>query len=117
MNIRQAACWILLSWLVAGVSVAEERFSDLVEVTEVEVPVRVLVKGKPLAGLQVADFELYDEGQPQSIVGFRVQESVRQQPQELSSQPLVDLDQEPAGRRLLLLFDFNRKNIKSPRFF
>ena len=94
-------------WLAAVSSTgAQDQFSDLVEVTEVEVPVRVLVKGKPLAGLQQDDFELFDEGQPQTIVGFRVQElDLGPQQEEPTERP--GLDAAPEGRRILLLFDFS----------
>lgn len=96
----------LLLLICANPSGGQDRFSDLVEVTEVEVPVRVLVKGKPLAGLKQGDFELYDEGKRQTIVGFRTQELTFDQSQE---QPVESrgLDQDRSGRRLLLLFDFS----------
>ena len=76
----------LLLLICANPSGAQDRFSDLVEVTEVEVPVRVLVKGKPLAGLQQEDFELYDEGELQTIVGFRAREMTFDQRQEPSGE-------------------------------
>lgn len=86
---------------------AQDRFTDQIEVTEVEVPVRVLIKGKPLAGLSREDFRLYDEGEPQSIIGFRVfsPEMAAAEP-EPETEP-VGLDAAPVGRRLLLLFDFS----------
>lgn len=95
---------MLLSTISAG---AQDRFSDLVEVTEVEVPVRVLVKGKSLAGLQQGDFELFDEGKLQTIVGFRTEESTRDLSQEEPGGESLGLDADRTGRRLLLLFDFS----------
>lgn len=107
MNLKTAAFWGLVSLMIAWPIAAQDRFSDLVEVTEVEVPVRVLVKGKPLAGLQMEDFELYDEGEPQTIVGFRTQTSTIEQAVGAPVGPPLGLDEDPAGRRLLLLFDFS----------
>ncbi|MDX1501306.1 MAG: VWA domain-containing protein [Thermoanaerobaculia bacterium] len=85
-----------------------ERFSERIAVTEVEVPVRVLVRGEPLAGLTRDDFVLLDRGEPQEIVGFRV----RTVPGALGAPGA----ERPAGppsaaaeapvRRLMLLFDF-----------
>ncbi len=92
--------------MCAGSVEGQDRFSDLVEVTEVEVPVRVLVKGKPLAGLQQSDFEVYDEGQLQTIVGFRAQEMTFEEP-DAPAAPDTPLDMDRQGRRLLLLFDFS----------
>lgn len=108
MKIKNGALASLILLVCATPAMAQDRFSDLVEVTEVEVPVRVLVKGKPLAGLQQDDFELYDEGELQTIVGFRAQEQSMDRPQE---SPQGDdsrgLDTDRSGRRLLLLFDFS----------
>lgn len=78
----------------------------MIAVTEVEVPVRVLVKGKPLAGLTQADFELYDQGELQSIVGFEVRELWSNRQQEAVAAPSLTLA-DPRSRRLLLLIDFS----------
>ena len=107
MTIKNGALAGLFLLLCATSVGAQDRFSDLVEVTEVEVPVRVLVKGKPLAGLQQSDFELLDEGKLQTIVGFRTEESTRDLSQEEPDGESLGLDADRAGRRLLLLFDFS----------
>ena len=108
MKIKNGALASLFLLVCATPAVAQDRFSDLVEVTEVEVPVRVLVKGKPLAGLQQDDFELYDEGELQTIVGFRTQEQAMDRPQESpEGDDSRGLDADRSGRRLLLLFDFS----------
>ena len=60
----------LLLMRLSGALPAQERFSDRIAVTEVEEPVRVLIKGQPLSGLTQDDFELYDEGVLQDILGF-----------------------------------------------
>lgn len=68
--------WIvgLAALAVAEASSAEEpAFEDTVSVFEVEVPVRVLSgKGSPVAGLESADFLLFDEGEAQEVLGFEV---------------------------------------------
>lgn len=106
MNSKQTTLAGLLLLICATALGAQDRFSDLIEVNEVEVPVRVLVKGKPLAGLQQEDFELFDEGQLQTIVGFRTRESTLVDGEEPQTEA-IGLDADSAGRRLLLLFDFS----------
>ena len=107
VSFRNVAVWGLLLILSSSVGFGDQdRFSDQIEVTEVEVPVRVLVKGQPLAGLQQDDFVLYDKGELQSIVGFRVyRQEVEQQVAPVAGP--AGPDSTPAGRRLLLLFDFS----------
>lgn len=106
MRIRPGTLSTLLLLISVAGAVAQDRFSDLVEVNEVEVPVRVLIKGKPIVGLEATDFELYDEGELQTIVGFRVQEASLDRLQEAPT-ARVALDVDSSGRRLLLLFDFS----------
>ncbi len=48
------------------------RYSAVSSVLVVELPVRVLVKGRPVAGLEAGDFEIFDRGQERQIVGFEV---------------------------------------------
>lgn len=88
-----------------GSSEAQERFSDMIAVTEVEVPVRVLVKGKPVAGLTREDFELYDGGELQTIVGFEVRDLWTTRGRQPTPE-LTPAGPDPTSRRLLLLFDF-----------
>ena len=96
----------LLCLAGAGSLCGQERFSDMIAVTEVEVPVRVLVKGKPLAGLTRTDFELYDQGELKSIVGFEVRDLWSNRKQEAVEAPSLTLA-DPRSRRLLLLIDFS----------
>lgn len=107
MSLKKGALASLFLLGCAIPAVAQDRFSDLVEVTEVEVPVRVLIKGKPLAGLQQDDFELYDEGKLQTIVGFRTEELTLGSSLEEPGGESLGLDADRSGRRLLLLFDFS----------
>ena len=69
---KPTSCLLLwmygLAWLVgSGLSAQEATFSDSIAVTEVEVPVRVLWKGQPLAGLTRQNFAILDKGEPQTI--------------------------------------------------
>jgi VWFA-related protein len=73
-------------------------------VTVIEVPVRVLVKGEPVAGLTREDFEIYDQGALQEITAFESQVLARVEGRTSTSEPL---ETEAAGRRLLVLFDFS----------
>ena len=94
----------------SNASFADERFSDMISVTEVEVPVRVLIKGKPLLGLTAENFEVYDKGELRPIVGFRQLDLIEDlrtgatesAPQEASSNQ---------GRNLMVMFDlaFSRR--------
>ena len=101
--------WPLPSRLVAqvtseGISPSSEQYSESLEVTVVEVPVRVLVKGEPVAGLTRQDFEVYDQGVLQPITAFEAQVLARVEESTVSRSPL---EAQAAGRRLLVLFDFS----------
>ena len=62
------ACGAL--WLAAS-PLAAQRADEVVEVVEVEVPVQVLVDGRPVRGLAREDFVLRAAGKRRAIVGFR----------------------------------------------
>ncbi len=105
MNLTRLFALALVLAASPGSIRAQERFSDMIAVTEVEVPVRVLAKGKPVAGLTREDFELYDGGELQTIVGFEERDlwTTRGQP---PSPELAPAGPDPTSRRLLLVFDF-----------
>jgi VWFA-related protein len=92
----------------------EKTFSESTSVVVVEVPVRVLVKGKPLGGLTAADFALYDQGRKVEHFDFEV----------LDSSPPADGATAPAavgrpgspGRNLLVVYDF-ALNANRPMLF
>ena len=86
-------------------SFEEQRFSDMISVTEVEVPVRVLVKGKPLLGLTAENFEIFDKGEPRPIVGFRQVDLVEDLREGTVENPGREAGDEP-GRNLMVLIDF-----------
>ncbi len=83
---------------------SSEQYAETLEVTVVEVPVRVLVKGEPVAGLTRDDFEVYDQGEVQKITAFESQVLARVE----SPTPTGEsLEVRASGRRLLVLFDFS----------
>lgn len=103
------ALWLLPSPIAAQATpedtpLSSEQYSETLEVTVVEVPVRVLVKGEPVAGLKREDFEIYDQGALQEITAFESQVLARVEGPTPTSEPL---ETRPAGRRLLVLFDFS----------
>ncbi len=103
------ALWVLPSLLAAQVTPEEtapssEQYSETLEVTVVEVPVRVLVKGEPVAGLTKEDFEIYDHGELQEITAFESHVLSRVESPTSTGEPARDM---ATGRRLLVLFDFS----------
>jgi VWFA-related protein len=92
--------------LIATVLLAQERFEDRVQVTEVQVPVRVLVKGDPVRGLTRDDFELFEGKVKREILGFEVRDltPLRAAPVEQGDSAITTTE---AGRRLLILVDFS----------
>ncbi|HEY7574018.1 MAG TPA: VWA domain-containing protein, partial [Thermoanaerobaculia bacterium] len=73
-------------------------------VTLIEIPVNVIGKdGKPVAGLSVDDFELFDDGKKQPINGLEVIDLSKPAPAGPSGQP----EAIPASARRLWLFVFD----------
>ena len=76
---------------------------ETAEVVLVEVPVRVVDRdGKPIRGLQANQFELFDEGKKQTIVGF---DAIDLAQKTLDRQPLSEALNPAARRHFLILFD------------
>jgi|CXWL01.1.fsa_nt_gi VWFA-related protein len=99
---RSIAAGLILA--AAPLAAQTERFADSTSVTTIEVPVMVELRGRPVTGLTLDSFELYDEGRRVPITGF---EEVRvDRPATIDGQPL------PAGRdpwrsrTLVFLLDF-----------
>lgn len=106
MKLRPISAATLLLTLPLAAAQAQERFSEKIAVTEVEVPVRVLAKGKPVAGLTREDFELYDDGDLQTIVGFEVRDLWTGAEERLAPVLAPTVGRDETSRRLLLVFDF-----------
>lgn len=51
---------------------ASQRFFEEITVTEIEIPVHVVRKGRAVEGLKREDFEVYFDGEPAEILGFEV---------------------------------------------
>lgn len=62
----------LLSFILLSsfLYVAQETIEENVEVVNIEVPVRVVYKGKLMGGLKKGDFKIYENGKLQRIHGF-----------------------------------------------
>src|SRR5512141_1985076 len=82
---------------------AKAPVREKAEVVLVEVPVRVVDRdGQPIRDLKASDFELFDDGKKQSIVGFDAIDLARKQ----RDVPAGADDLSPAARRhFLILFD------------
>ena len=90
------------AWVHAGTGEEPGSVRESVDVTVVEVPVRVLDRsGDPVRGLTVADFTLLDQGRPQTLTAVDAIEL---------GDPAGSADRRSvpsaARRRYLLLFDF-----------
>jgi VWFA-related protein len=73
------------------------------EVVLVEVPVRIVDRnGQPIRGLTQKDFELFDEGKKQTIVGF---DAIDLAQKSLDQQTLSEALNPAARRHFLILFD------------
>ncbi len=80
-------------------------YVDVTEVTAVEIPVQVLLDGKPVRGLTAGDFAVYQEKAKQDITGFDVVD-LYSAPTEAPAAPEQRVV-EPARRHFLLLFDLS----------
>ena len=89
---------------------ASDRFSDEITVLEVVLPVRVLLRGEPLAGLEAENFEIWQDDRKLPILGIervdlRRTEAV-QDGRRRSSGAATESQPPPLGERsFLALFD------------
>jgi len=78
---------VVFSFLFCPGFSQEKEIREDVTVTNVEVPVRVFLKGKPVKGLKQSDFTLFEGGKKQEINGFyEVSKTIRRENMELSSE-------------------------------
>jgi VWFA-related protein len=83
---------------------ASQTFEGSTSIRIIEVPVRVLQKGDPIRGLTQANFEVYDNGEPQELIGFEVVDSGTEWiPEELPTGEVLPLQER---RNFFFLFDF-----------
>jgi VWFA-related protein len=110
----RAAAGVLLAalLLLCQASSTAEPLVETQRVVMVEVPVQVTVKGEPLRGLTVDNFELLDRGKPQEISSFNVLDLTVTAPDE-GEDPLLPQVSIAARRHFLLLFDMNVQSSSS----
>ena len=90
---------LLLALCLAAPAAAQ--FSDVTEVTAVEIPVQVLLDGKPVRNLKAENFVVYHEKRKEPVVGFEAVD-LYALPADKAAQQEVPV---PARRHFLLLFD------------
>jgi VWFA-related protein len=81
-------------------------YTDITEVTAVEIPVQVLLDGKPVRGLTAADFAVYQEKTKQEVTGFDVVDLYGAPEKAAPATPAADVPP-PARRHFLFLFDLS----------
>ena len=106
-----------ISLLIAVFALAFFLFSrqeierEYVQVVNIEMLVRVMKDGRPLAGLKKGDFTLLENGRKQEINGF-VEVHRRITPTPAVEQPQAEKKQRP-GRLFLLFFWISESSIKA----
>jgi len=113
MKLRSFVFLWTVVFLFGGAAKSQEAGSPVRETAEVvlvEVPVRVVDReGHPVRNLSANDFELYDDGRRQPILGFDVIDLA-----EKASRPAAGQTINPAARRhFLILFDLSFARPKS----
>lgn len=94
----------VLVFCMAGESGLQEPIIEKVEVINVEIPVRVFFKGKPVACLTKSDFKLFINGREREINGFYESRKILTAPGETAEPP----EGTPSSSRLfVLLFNLN----------
>ncbi len=98
---------LVAAGLVAGTGIAQEKtFSGLVEVNTVNVDVMVTRRGEPVTDLTKEDFEIWEDGVPQTITNFaKVQDGVVYL--DAAGQPIEDAKDLRYRRHVALVFDLN----------
>jgi VWFA-related protein len=107
----------LLPLLAATPQPTPQRFEETTQVVSVEVPVNAVDRtGKPVRGLEAADFEIFDEGSRQTVNHFEVvdldalrpdQAAVALAPGAIGTVDDLDAVDAAVRRHFLLLFDIS----------
>lgn len=100
------ACLLCFSFAFPGNARAQEKIVEKIEVTNVEVPVRVFFKGKPVSGLSKSDFTLFVNGKKRDIHGFYEFKKRAAAPETPSLQ-----EEGPPSRLFLLIFNLCDYNL------
>ena len=102
MKKRAVVCGVIALLLVSAIAVAQQQqpFGETLEVTLVEVPVTVVDRaGNAVNGLTKEDFEVTDDGQKVTLVGFEAVDMTKVSVDNATPLPPA------AYRNFLLLFD------------
>ncbi|MES1245607.1 MAG: VWA domain-containing protein [Acidobacteriota bacterium] len=91
----------------AGEPARDQTFTETTEVTAVEVPVQVVLDGKPVRGLTAANFVVYQDKQKEPVTGFEMVDLYAMPDDKAAEVPA------PARRHFLLLFDLSFSEPKS----
>ena len=79
----------------------DQAFTETTEVTAVEVPVQVLLDGKPVRGLTADNFVVYQDKKKEAVTGFEMVDLYAIPDEKAADVPA------PARRHFLLLFDLS----------
>ncbi|MEA2561822.1 MAG: hypothetical protein QOH06_3326, partial [Acidobacteriota bacterium] len=92
---------LLIGILLAAAPLAAQTptYSDVTEVNVVEIPVQVLLDGKPVRDLKADNFVVYQDKGKQPVTGFEAVDLVAIPDDKAQEVPV------PARRHFLLLFD------------
>ena len=102
---------LILGTLLVGSSLAaqQSKFEETTTVTVVEVPVQVTVDGAPLRALTKDDFEVFDKGKRQELIGFDLIDLTTTTTELRNDIPVA------ARRHFLVLFDLSFSDPDSVR--
>jgi VWFA-related protein len=89
---------------LAAAPAQQPVYTDITEVAAVEIPVQVLLDGKPVRGLTADDFVVYQEKDRQAITGFDMVDLYGTSTEKAA--PVLDVPP-PARRHFLFLFDLS----------
>src|SRR5688572_21065159 len=85
----------------------DETFTETTEVTAVEVPVQVVLDGKPVRGLTAENFTVFQDKKKEPVTGFETVDLYTIPEDKAAEVPA------PARRHFLLLFDLSFSEPKS----
>jgi VWFA-related protein len=105
--VRRGVRAAVLALALASAATAQlPQFAERETVVAVEIPVHVLVDGRPVSGLRADDFEIYEGRRRQPLVGFDVVDLAVAS--RAAAGRAIDAELPPAARRyFLLLFDLS----------
>ena len=110
-KIRDVSFLTIFLSLIGFIFAQQEVQREYVQVLNIEMLVRVMKDGRPLAGLKKGEFSLFENGRRQDINGFiEVHRSIT--PTETKAEAKIDEKKERPGRLFLLFFWINEPSVK-----